>query len=105
MFLILSKGVKERTDIPVKYPIRHGQVGGKSVWIEYEVADALIMWGYVEKKGAWIVFDSDFIKELNSSGFEVEEDFKLNGIQKLKDWLEQNPKITAHLHLELQKLR
>jgi RecA/RadA recombinase len=100
----LSKGVKERIDIVVKYPVKHGETKGKSVWKEYEISDLLVTWGFVEKRGAWVAFDADFIKELREAGFTVEDEFKVNGLTKLKDWLEENPEITNHLYQKFLKL-
>lgn len=102
--IVLSKGVKERNDVRVAYPIRHGQVGGKSVWREYEIADFLIQWGFVEKSGAWLKFDSDFIEELNSEGFNVEPEFKIQGQGNLKTWLEKNEGVTQYLYQKFLKL-
>jgi hypothetical protein len=102
--IALSKGVKERIDIVVKYPVKHGEKKGKSVWVEYEIADLLITWGYVEKKGSWINFDADFIKELKDAGFSLEDEIKVQGLGQLKDWLEENPDITNHLYQKFLKL-
>lgn len=100
----LSKGVKERIDVVVKYPVRHNQTNGKSVWKEYEIADLLVTWGYVEKRGSWLKFDSDFIAELRAAKFEMDDEFQLQGLAKLKDWLEFNPNITQHLYEKFLKL-
>jgi RecA/RadA recombinase len=94
----LSKGVKERIDIVVKYPIKHGQINGKSVWKEYEIADLLLQWGFVEKKGSWLSFEDEFIKELQNNNLSIEDGFKVQGLAQLKGWLEENPNITAYLY-------
>jgi len=101
----LSKGVKERIDIIVKYPVKHGEKKGKSVWKEYEIADLLVTWGYIEKRGSWLKFDSDFISELKAAKFDLgDDDFQLQGLAKLKDWLESNPEITNYLYQKFLKL-
>lgn len=100
----LSKGVKERIDINVKYPVKHGQTKGNSVWKEYEIADMLIQWGFVEKNKTWIAADADFISELREAGFEIEDEAKFQGTTKLKEWLEQNPEITKHLYAKFLKM-
>ncbi|MDB4314581.1 hypothetical protein N9955_00980 [bacterium] len=100
----LSKGVKERTDIRVEYPIRHHQKGGKSVWLEYEVADLLLQWEDVTKAGSWLKFDDDFLKELNEAGFDLGDEFKIQGQAKLKTWLEENPEIIKYLYQKFLKM-
>lgn len=100
----LSKGVKERIDVVVKYPVRHGQTKGNSVWKEYEIADLLIQWECVTKRGTWLAFDEDFIKELREAGFTIEDEFKVQGQGQLKTWLEQNPEITQNLYQKFLKM-
>ena len=100
----LSKGIKERIDVVVKYPVRHGQTKGNSVWKEYEIADLLVEWEYVEKKGTWLNFDEEFIKELRDNGIVVEDDMKVQGLAQLKDWLDQNSEATKYLYGKFLKL-
>lgn len=94
----LSKGVKERIDVMVKYPVRHGQKRGKSVWVEYEIADLLLQWELIEKKGSWLSLEPEFLAELKQNGFEIDDDWKIQGTAKLKAWLEENPAINQYLY-------
>jgi len=94
----LSKGVKERTDIRVKYPVKHGRVGGKSVWVEQELTDLLLSWGFVDKSGAWIKFGDEFREELEKVERVGDVPSALQGITKLRDWLESEPKVTEYLY-------
>ena len=112
----LTKGVKEQIDIRVQYPVKHGMKGGKSVWLEKEIADLLVQWELVEKAGSWLKFEKDFILELRSQGFSVGEEkinketsekiyeFSVQGDAKLKDWLEENPAITDYLYKKFLKM-
>lgn len=100
----LTKGVKERIDVRVEYPVRHGMKGGKSVWLEKEIADLLIQWELVDKAGAWLSFSEDFVQELREAKFTIEDNFKIQGDAKLKDWLEQNPEIVRYLYQKFLKL-
>lgn len=100
----LSKGVKERIDVQVRYPIKHGRKGGNSVWLEHELGDLLIQWNFVEKNKAWFNFDPSFLKELSDNGFNVEDEFKIHGEANLKSWLEKNPEITKYLYQKFLKL-
>lgn len=100
----LSKGVKEKIDIRVQYPVKHGMKGGKSVWLEKEIADLLVQWELVEKGGSWLSFSNDLITDLRSAGFTIEDNFKVQGDAKLKDWLEQNPEIVDFLYKKFLKM-
>lgn len=100
----LSKGVKERTDIRVKYPVKHGRTGGKSVWVEQELTDLLLSWGFVDKSGAWIKFSEEFqdeLKKVNGAKFVPQT---LQGTAKLREWLEGEPEIVAYLYQKFLKL-
>ena len=93
-----TKGVKERIDILVEYPVRHNQKNGQSVWVEYEVADLLMSFELFKKAGAWFKISESLAKELNSNGFEVAADLNLQGEAQLKGWLEENPEILKYLY-------
>jgi RecA/RadA recombinase len=79
----ISKGVQERTDVSISYPVRHGRKGGTSVWKEYEIIDLLLQWGFLEKKGSWINSDSELTKFLG-------EEFKAQGMTKTYQMLEED---------------
>lgn len=88
--LSISKGVNETIDVPVEYPIRHGRTNGKSVWVEREIIDLLLQWGFLEKKGSWINSDEVLTKFLG-------EEIKLQGISNLYAMLENDEKLTEKL--------
>ena len=90
------KSVNEKTGAQVRYPIRYGRHEGNSIWIEKEIIDMLYLWGYIEKKGAWISIDPDIIKSFKDKKVECPE--KIQGEQKLVDLLENNPAIKDHLY-------
>jgi hypothetical protein len=69
-----------------------------------EIADSLIQWGFVSQAGSWIAFEEDFIQELKDQGFTVEDGFKIQGLPKLKIWLEQNPDIMEYLYAKFLKM-
>ena len=100
----LSKGVKERIDVTVKYPIKHGQTNGNSIWTEYEILDMLMQWEFVVKSGSWLSFDEELTKELKDNNLEIIEDLKIQGLEQFKNWLNQNPKITQFLYQKFLKL-
>lgn len=105
----LKKSNKEDVNVLVKYPVKHilkksngDDVG--CVWLEMEIADSLIQWGFVSQAGSWIAFEEDFIQELKDQGFTVEDGFKIQGLPKLKLWLEQNPDIMEYLYAKFLKM-
>jgi RecA/RadA recombinase len=102
--VLISKGVKERTDVLVEYPVKHGRTGGNSVWLEYEIADLLVQWGLVDKAGSWLTVSNDLITELKENNIAVDDEVKVQGDAKLKDWLEENPEITKYLYNKFLKL-
>jgi len=80
----ISKGLKERTDVSISYPVKHGRKGGTSVWKEYEIIDLLLQWGFLEKKGSWINSDEELSTYLGS-------ELKTQGITKTYNLLEEDP--------------
>jgi RecA/RadA recombinase len=82
----------------IKYPIRYGQVDGKSVWREKEVLDLIEMWELIarpEGKGQMYYPNPNFINDLTRGGFTSEEKFR--GIGAVGKWLDDNPAIVDFL--------
>jgi len=97
---------KEKT-VQVKYPIKYDSDGeGGSIWVEYEIADLLVQWGFTTKAGAWLKVSPDLIAELKGDGcLSLESDeFQVQGMDNLRGWLEDNPKITEYLFKKFEKL-
>lgn len=99
--IIFRKSVNEKTGAQVRYPIKYGRVNGTSVWVERELIDMLYLWGYLEKKGAWISFDTDLIKKAKDSNVECAE--KIQGEPKLVDYLENNPELQDFLLAQIKE--
>ena len=55
----------------------------------------LYLWSFLQKKGAWITFDEEFVDLLKENKFDCPE--KIQGENKLNLLLEDNPKLTAFL--------
>jgi hypothetical protein len=95
---------KEKT-VSVKYPIKYNSNGdGGSIWREYEVADLMIQWGFLMKSGAWLKMNEDQAKELHEKGLIESEEFTIQGIDKLREWLEENPAITDFYYQKFENL-
>jgi RecA/RadA recombinase len=94
--ILLRKTTNEKEGTEILYPIRHGRTGGNSIWIEYEVADMLIQWGFAKKAGAWINFDQKLIDEISK---DTDKPFPatIQGMEKLRTFLEENKDICLYL--------
>jgi RecA/RadA recombinase len=94
--ILLRKTTNEKEGTEILYPIRHGRTGGNSIWIEYEVSDMLIQWGFAKKAGAWINLDSKLIDEVaKETGQAVPS--TIQGMEKLRTFLEENKEICLYL--------
>ena len=93
--MTVKKSPNEKTNYVLEYPIRYGRKGGTSIWVEKEIIDMLHLWGYINKKGAWITVESDFIKILKENNFDFPE--KIQGESKLNQELESNRDLVSFL--------
>ena len=80
--LKIWKSTNETTMIPVSYPIRFGRKLRSAIWVEREVIEILIQWGFIIKKGSWFNFDEELTAVMG--------EFKIQGLQKLYDYVEVN---------------
>jgi len=96
------KSINEKTGAQIKYPIRYGRTNGNSVWVEKEIIDMLYLWGYIDKKGAWISFDEDLLREIKKQKIDCPE--KTQGDQKLLELIESNEKLKTFLEKLVSKL-
>jgi RecA/RadA recombinase len=94
--IVFRKSVNEKTGAQVRYPIKYGRSDGNSIWIEKEIIDLLKNWGFLEQKGAWISVDEELLNNLKKEGFDFPE--KVQGEQKLLDFLESDLKIRNYLY-------
>jgi RecA/RadA recombinase len=94
--VIVKKSPNEKNKLLIKYPIKYGRSGGKSVWIEKEVIDLLLMWGLAHKTGAWFSFDKELIDEAKEEEVEVEGK-KFQGYEALANYVGDNPKVLLFL--------
>ena len=95
--ILLRKTTNEKDGTEILYPIKHGRKNGKSVWVEYEIADILLQWGFAKKAGAWISIDEDLRKEVKSNVASGEIPEKIQGIDQLRSFLEENSEICSYL--------
>jgi RecA/RadA recombinase len=94
--ILLRKTTNEKEGTEILYPIRHGRTGGNSIWIEYEVSDMLIQWGFAKKAGAWINLDSKLVDEVSKQTGQAVPN-TIQGMEKLRTFLEENKEICLYL--------
>ena len=93
--VLILKSTNEATGQIVTYPIKHGRKDGRSIWLEREVVDMLLMWGYLEKSGAWIKLDEKVKTYLKEQKIETKDSYQ--GIKAVYEFLESDEKITSLL--------
>ena len=91
----ILKSTNESTGQVVSYPIKHGRMNGKSIWIEREIVEMLLMWGYLEKAGAWIKLDEELKGYLTSKKIDFKESYQ--GSRAFYEFLENDEKVTSLL--------
>lgn len=100
----ILKSSNEKNQVEVKYPIRYGRTGGKSVWAEYEIIDILLMYSLLEKKGGWFEFEDEFYEKMCESNNSVEISKKVQGIDNLRRTLEDNQGLTNWLFGKIKEI-
>tara|TARA_Y100000592_G_C5482355_1_gene326449 strand:+ start:17945 stop:19048 length:1104 start_codon:yes stop_codon:yes gene_type:complete len=93
--IIFRKSVNEKTGATVRYPIIYGRKNGNSVWVEKELVDMMYLWGFLEKKGAWISFDKELLEKCKSKDIDCIE--KVQGENNLVNFLEKNESLKNYL--------
>lgn len=92
----IKKSPNEKSNITVTYPVKYGRTGGKSVWVEYEIIDALLMFGLLSKKGSWLTLDESIRTELTEKSM-IDVPTQLQGVDNWRKFLEERPEITDYL--------
>jgi hypothetical protein len=93
--IIFRKSTNEKDGKEIRYPIKHNQNGGNSVWIEYEIADLMLTWEMAKKAGAWIKIDQSLIEELKSKNIMFPE--TVQGMENLRLALSNNKEACDYL--------
>jgi RecA/RadA recombinase len=93
--VLICKSTNESTGQLVKYPIKHGRSNGKSIWIEREIVEMLLMWGFMDKKGSWFTFDEEVTSYLSDN--KIESKNKFQGMASIYEYLEQTPEVASTL--------
>jgi RecA/RadA recombinase len=101
--ILLKKTTNEKDGTEIVYPIKHGRKDGKSVWLEYEISDMLLQWGFAKKSGAWISFEKSFTEEINKETGKVFPE-KIQGLEQLRTFLEENVEISNYLFSKFKEI-
>jgi RecA/RadA recombinase len=101
--ILIKKSPNEKSGITVEYPVKYGRSEGKSVWTEYEIVDALLMFDLLKKKGSWLAIDESIRKELADAGH-GEVPVQIQGLDNWRKYLEDNPGVSKHLFTKFQKM-
>jgi len=96
----VKKSPNEMTDYTLQYPVKRGRKNRSSIWLEKEVTDQMVSWGFVKKGGAWYTASQDLIDKMTENGIDFPE--KIHGENKLFEYLEKNPEV-VNILLEMFK--
>ncbi len=102
----LLKSVKEETKgMKFTYPVKNGRKPC-GVWVEREIGDLMLSWEMVKKageKGAWMNVSPETIADLKKeTGAEIPD--KIQGMEKLYQFLEDNQPAAEYLYKKFSKL-
>lgn len=99
----IKKSTTNTTNYTIQVPIKfQSNTPGNNVWRSKEIGDIICMWQLAAKGGAWLTFDPSIVKELKDAGLELKE--KVNGINALYDYLEENPLIMDYFYQKFSKM-
>jgi hypothetical protein len=103
--VMLAKSGKEASKKTIiTYPVKYGRKPS-GIWVEREereVGDLVFAWGLAKRSGAWISFNDELRKELQSNGLELPE--KIQGLEKFYTFLEENTNINTYLFEKFKQL-
>jgi hypothetical protein len=115
---IIKKSPNEHSNVPVAYPIKYGRKGGTSIWREYEIVDVLLQFQKItrtdpnkvltpgeppKKPGAWFYIDLSLVEEIKRE-VEIEIPPKFQGMESIRLFLEEQPKVADYLFVKLRNM-
>ena len=86
--------------IPIKFNSTSSD--GSNIWRSKEIGDMICMWQLAVKGGAWLSFDPSIVGELKAANLDLKE--KVNGINALYEYLEENPLIMDYFYQKFSKM-
>lgn len=94
--IYIKKSPNEKSKTRFSYPIKYGRTDGRSIWVEKEIVDMLLLWELVTKGGAWYAVSEEFSSLLKENGFTIPEKFQ--GENAIFSYIESDQKLAAFLH-------
>lgn len=94
------KSNNEINGTEIRYPIRYGQIGGRSVFREKEILDILLQYQLLTKSMSWFRFAPDFREELIENGFDIAEQY--HGLKNVYKLLDENSMLVDYLYQKLK---
>jgi RecA/RadA recombinase len=98
-----KKTPNEKSHIRVEYPIRYGRENGNSIWVEREIVDMLISFGFLTKKGSWFELAKEEVESLKQANLVFPE--KIQGINQIISTLEENKTLSDYFYKRLSSLK
>ncbi len=95
--ILIKKSPNEKSNTPVTYPVRYGRSNGDSVWREYEIVDALLMFQLLTKSGSWLKLAETLAKELLEKGGFADVPAQLQGVDNWRKMLETRKDVADYL--------
>lgn len=91
-----KKSTNEKTGTKVKYPIVYGRGPGKSIWVEREIFDQLLIWNMLKRKVGWLEWSEETYEEISKIENNIPK--QIQGEDNFVKYLESNPKIVQYLY-------
>jgi RecA/RadA recombinase len=94
--IYIKKSPNESSKNRVKYPIKYGRTNGRSVWVEREIVDILIIWELIKKSGSWFNISDELKKIYSDEGITIPDKFQ--GQDAVFNFIESHEKVVKVLH-------
>jgi RecA/RadA recombinase len=92
----INKSMNENSSIIVEYPIKHGAIGGKSIWKSMEIVDMMEIYELFTQAGSWFKIDQGLREEIEKETGEAMPE-QLQGRNRIAELIEENDKICDFL--------
>lgn len=99
--MVIRKSPNEKNEVRFSYPIAYGRKDGNSIWVEREIGDTMVAYGFLQIKGSWLNFQDDFLEELRKIDDAAPQ--KIQGIENVYTYLIKNPKVKDFCFAKLKE--
>ena len=98
----IRKSDNEKYDVKFEYAVKYGANSGNSIWKSREVAEGLLMMGYVTRDKNTLIFSDEIIKEAGEIKLDIKKE--MVGEKKYYNYLENNTEICDFLYKKLKSI-